>query len=237
MQEKIKAILFDSGRVLNGPTTGHWFITPNFFNYVDKQDFMNIPKVRRETAFNKAGDYIRAQREILTEEEEYTHFLEYYRIFFRELPELNLQEDRVKLVAKDLVFNYNKYRFYKDVAKVIPELSLIYKLAVVSDAWPSLEKVFINAGYRAYFSSFVISSKIASSKPEPKMFETALNELKVQPENALFIDDSVFNCDGAKSLGLKTLVLSRDIKLYTYNKLTCKNHKVIKNLNSLQKYL
>lgn len=28
---KVKAILFDSGRVLNKPATGHWFMTSNFF--------------------------------------------------------------------------------------------------------------------------------------------------------------------------------------------------------------
>lgn len=39
-----------------------------------------------------------------------------------------------------------KYTFYKDALKVIPELKLNYKLAVVSDAWPSLKDVFIDNG-------------------------------------------------------------------------------------------
>ena len=26
----IKVILFDSGKVLNAPATGHWFMSPNF---------------------------------------------------------------------------------------------------------------------------------------------------------------------------------------------------------------
>ena len=41
--ENIKAILFDSGRVLNGPVTGHWFVTPNFWDYVNK-DIFNVHK-------------------------------------------------------------------------------------------------------------------------------------------------------------------------------------------------
>ena len=32
----VKAILFDSGRTLNVPRTGHWFITPNFMKIIDK---------------------------------------------------------------------------------------------------------------------------------------------------------------------------------------------------------
>lgn len=30
----IKAILFDSGRILNIPKTGHWFIPPNFMKII-----------------------------------------------------------------------------------------------------------------------------------------------------------------------------------------------------------
>ena len=55
---KIKAILIDSGRVLNVPVTGHWFITPNFFSYVDKKSFNSISVAQKKEAFNKAGQYI-----------------------------------------------------------------------------------------------------------------------------------------------------------------------------------
>ncbi len=40
----IKAILFDSGRVLNMSSTGHWFIPPNFYKYVNKEEFLSIDK-------------------------------------------------------------------------------------------------------------------------------------------------------------------------------------------------
>ncbi len=32
----IKNIIFDVGGVLANPKTGHWFITPNFWNILDK---------------------------------------------------------------------------------------------------------------------------------------------------------------------------------------------------------
>ena len=67
-KQKIKAILIDSGRVLNGPITGHWFITPNFFNYVDKKIFDSIHESKRNDAFNIAGNFISKQNLIVTEE-------------------------------------------------------------------------------------------------------------------------------------------------------------------------
>ena len=33
----IKNIIFDVGDVLARPQTGHWFITPNFWNIIDKK--------------------------------------------------------------------------------------------------------------------------------------------------------------------------------------------------------
>lgn len=230
---RVKAILIDSGRVLNGPRTGHWFITPNFFKYVDKKTFKTLSKLNLSTAFSKAADYISRQKLIETEEEEYKHFLEYYRIFFKCLPELKLGDEHIQLVTKDLVYNYDKYRFYDEVYDLVPRLSNKYKLAVVSDAWPSLENVYVKSGLRVYFSSFIISSILGVTKPNKLMYETALNDLNVFPEEAIFIDDSIRNCDGAKKLGIQTFLLCRDIKSYIYYKLTCRNHTVVRNLSSV----
>ncbi|WP_201259824.1 hypothetical protein [Tissierella sp. P1] len=70
----IKAILFDSGRVLNQPRTGHWFISPRFFEYVDNKKYNAINNKKIKSAFNKAGKYINARNLIQTKEDEYTHF-------------------------------------------------------------------------------------------------------------------------------------------------------------------
>lgn len=235
--DKIKAVLFDSGRVLNGPVTGHWFITPNFFEFVDEKSFKAIGRKRRDNAFSKAGSYISMQSLIINEEEEFTHFLEYYRIFSNELPQLGLKDEEIKSIAEDLVYNYNKYKFFKDTIDVIPALSKKYKLAVVSDAWPSLENVFKNSGVRNYFSSFVISSIKGVTKPHELMFRAVLEELGILPEEAIFIDDSIKNCDGARKLGIQSFVLCREWRSYFYNRLACKNHSVIQNLNEIKKLL
>lgn len=230
----IKAFLFDSGRVLNEPATGHWFITPNFFKHVDKKSFNSISKSRKEAAFLKAGKYISSQKLISNEKDEYMYFLEFYRIFFDNLPELNLNDEKIVRVAEDLVFNYEKYKFFDDIKEIIPSLSESYKLAVVSDAWPSLENVYKKAGLRDYFKSFVISSIIGVTKPDELMYRTALNELDVLPDEAVFIDDNIKNCDGAKKLGIKTMLICRDLRSYLLNKITCRKHKVIRDIRCLQ---
>lgn len=236
-KKNIKAILFDSGRVLNVSATGHWHITPNFFNYVDKKIFNSISSAQKDMAFNKAGEYLDKQNLILSEDEEYKHFLQYYKIFSKCLPELQLKDVDIQAITKDAVYNYSKYVFFDDAIKLIPELSKSYKLAVISDAWPSLENVFRKAGLREYFSSFVISSKKGVTKPNELMYKTALEELNILPEEAIFIDDNIKNCNGAMQQGINSFVLCRDWKTYIYNKLFNRKYTVIRTLSDVKKLL
>lgn len=233
----IEAILFDSGRVLNYPITGHWFITPNFFSVVNKDSFESISIERRNIAFAKAANYINSFVFIETNEAEYEYFIKYYEILLNELPELKLDRDASCELAKDLVYNTDKYKFFEDAMKVLPLLKKKFKLAIVSDAWPSLIDVYIKAGLYSYFSSFVISSIMGVTKPNEKMYLTSLKELNIEPGKAVFIDDNIKNCLGAKKVGLKTALLCRDKRYFYIQKVISigKGYSVIHSLNELIK--
>ena len=231
-----KAILFDSGRVLNGPTTGHWFITPNFFHFVNQDEWKQLSDAQIRIAFSKAHEYIDSQSLIVNREEEYMHFLEYYNILFQQLKELHIGADKIEALVKDYVYNSNKYTFFEDAKVIVPKLYDQYRLAVVSDAWPSLENIYIDAHLRDYFSSFVISTQLGVSKPNSLMYQKALQELGVQPHEAIFIDDNVINCEGAIKLGIDAVLLCRDKESY----LTYKESgeiSVISGLNELGEML
>lgn len=235
----IKALLFDSGRVLNGPVSGHWFITPNFWKYVDRSVFETIDKKKIASAFAEADKYIVAQKLMTTKQEEYLHFIKFYEIFSSRLPELELTTETIENIAKDLVFNPKKYVFYDDALKVIPELKNKYNLAIVSDAWPSLLDVYKENDMTSYFASIVISSFLGTSKPDSKMYLTALQELNIIPEEAVFIDDSLKNCVGAMSVGINAVLLCRNKKAYIIQKIKSigKGYKVIDTLNKLDRIL
>lgn len=233
---KIKGILFDSGRVLNQSSTGHWFISPKFFEYVNEKKYNAIDKERVNKAFNKANQEISSINLIKTKEEEYIHFCNYYETFSQSLPELELKEREIKGLATDLVYNVNKYVFFQDALKVIPELKSKYKLAVVSDAWPSLKEVYVNKGLYDYFDSFVISSILGVLKPNEKMYLTALDELKLLPQETVFVDDNLVNCKGAMKLGIRGIFLCRNkFEYYAYKLFSLgKGYQVINNLEQLK---
>lgn len=235
----IKAILFDSGRVLNGPVTGHWFITPNFWEYVNKDVFDSLDKSKIASAFAEADKYIITQKLMTTKDEEYKHFIKFYEIFSSRLPELQLSSETIENIARDLVFNPEKYVFYDDALSVIPELKDKCKLAIVSDAWPSLLDVYEENNMTSYFDSIVISSFLGTSKPDSKMYNTALEELDVKPEEAIFIDDSLKNCIGAIEVGINAVLLCRNKQVYIREKIKSvgKKYRVINNLHQLYKII
>lgn len=213
----IRAILFDSGRVLNHPRTGHWFVPPNFFNYADKENFEALDSRLINQAFEAAKAYIEGVPFIMNESEEYDHFKKFYSIFAEVLSVLELKEADICEIAKDTVYNDDRFLFYEDVFEVIPQLSKRFKLGVVSDTWPSLDRVYKNVGLRDYFSTFVMSSTVGVVKPHEKMFKTAISELNMIPEETVFIDDNLKNLEGARKLGMNTILMLRGAETYKAN--------------------
>jgi putative hydrolase of the HAD superfamily len=233
MNKSIKAILFNSNRVLCYPVTGHWYIPPNFFQIINRRAYDRRRDIEIAAAFGQASEIFQKYSHIASLDEEYSLFLEYYQLFFACLRVLKISSLQIEQVAHDMVYNPDKYAFFADALEIIPALSTNYKLVVVTDGRPSLEDVYIKAGLRPYFSAFTGSSIVGSARPDAQMVETVLKELGAAPDEALYVDDSIENCDIARRLGFQTVLLCRDSTLYFFRKLTNRAHKVIRSLADL----
>ncbi|MEW8994293.1 HAD family hydrolase [Clostridium sp.] len=226
--DNVKAILFDSGRTLNLPSTGYWFITPNFFNILNEPGFQ-FKDIELEQAMNKACDIIGKILLVKTEEDELNMFKEFYEIVLKEIEYPNINERIIDLLARDNVYNDEKFLFFDDVEPELQRLKKKYILGVVSDTWPSLERVFINKNLRKYFSTFVMSSIYGSYKAEKILFEIAIEEIGVKPEEVIFIDDSESNLVAAEEFGMIPVLIDR----YNSEEIKSKYH-VIKSLKDLK---
>jgi len=56
-----------------------------------------------------------------------------------------------------------------------------------------------------YFDSFFSSCYVGLRKPDPKIFDLALDVLQRDPEEVAFIDDRQGNCDAAANLGIHAI--------------------------------
>ncbi|HJR80418.1 MAG TPA: HAD family phosphatase [Anaerolineales bacterium] len=80
-----------------------------------------------------------------------------------------------------------------------------YKFGIVSDAESTARekaKPWIN---EALFDVIVFSSEVGVCKPDPKIFQRALEQLGVAASESLFIDDRERNVNGAKALGIHAI--------------------------------
>lgn len=59
-----------------------------------------------------------------------------------------------------------------------------------------------------HFEKVYSSHELFTRKPETKIYEIALDYLKLHADQTLFLDDNLNNINGAKSIGISTLLVS-----------------------------
>ena len=78
------------------------------------------------------------------------------------------------------------------------------KTAIVTNANKKLSRKLLER-FSLEPTLLITEEECGCEKPDPKMFEWSLNALKVKPEDALVIEDSVAGIKAAKMLGMKTI--------------------------------
>jgi len=205
----IQQIFFDSGMVLTYPKSGQWFYPECYFEFCKNNKLPLMDKILQEN-FKNAYVFLSSHSKIVDIPTEVAIFTDFYKILFANVP----GKDSMELIEKCVygkVKDCNKYLFYDDVAYEISLLLEKYKLGIISDAWPSLLSVYKSNNLDKIFSPFIISSIEGCTKESIDLFHIAISKSDVKPEHCLFIDDSVNNCIKAKEMGMKPIVLSRDI--------------------------
>jgi putative hydrolase of the HAD superfamily len=70
-----------------------------------------------------------------------------------------------------------------------------------------LKREFNMDNYDDYFEKAYFSQQTGMRKPNPEIFEMVIEENKINPAETLFIDDSPQHLEGAKKVGLNTLLM------------------------------
>ena len=78
-----------------------------------------------------------------------------------------------------------------------------YKTGLISNAWGDLRDYIVKEKFDDAFDKMIISAEVGAAKPEPKIFQIALEQLGVRPKEAVFVDDFLINIEGCEKVGLK----------------------------------
>jgi putative hydrolase of the HAD superfamily len=97
---------------------------------------------------------------------------------------------------------------FPQTLEILTQLKARYPLAVVSDAQTAYGLPELRAvGLAELFSPIVISGDYGFRKPDPRLFQAALTQLKVRPEQAIFVGNDRFrDVFGARQVGMKTIL-------------------------------
>ncbi|SFN45685.1 putative hydrolase of the HAD superfamily [Nitrosospira briensis] len=103
----------------------------------------------------------------------------------------------------------HRLQLYPDVKRVLNELQAKYCLALISDAQSCYALPEIRAvGLEGYFGPVVISSHYGFRKPDPRLFQRALDKLKLKPAEVIWVGNDMFrDIHGAKQVGIKSIFI------------------------------
>lgn len=86
-------------------------------------------------------------------------------------------------------------------------------VGLLSNNSPALTAEIEALGLVELFSAEVVSAAIGVMKPDPAAYHAILDKMDAQAEDALFIDDSPINVDGARRVGMKAILFRPDVAL------------------------
>jgi putative hydrolase of the HAD superfamily len=78
-----------------------------------------------------------------------------------------------------------------------------YKTGLISNAWSDLRDFVVREKFDDAFDKMIISAEVGAAKPEPKIFQIALEQFGVKPNEAVFVDDFYVNIEGCEKVGIK----------------------------------
>lgn len=103
------------------------------------------------------------------------------------------------------------WRVYDDVEPALTELKQRgLKLGVISNFDSRLYDVLRACGLDGFFDSVHISTRVGAAKPDPAIFQAALNYFGIEPGQAWHVGDSLReDVEGARAAGLQACLIDR----------------------------
>ena len=110
-------------------------------------------------------------------------------------PDSELSAIRQEFFAGDIVD--------RTLVEYIRSLRGKYKTGLISNAWSDLRDFIVREKFDDAFDKMIISAEVGAMKPEPKIFQVALEQFGVKPKEAVFVDDFYINIEGCEKVGMK----------------------------------
>jgi putative hydrolase of the HAD superfamily len=132
-------------------------------------------------------------------------------IYRRCLVGLGIADDSLPDELYSVFSDSATYRLYPDALPAVDRLRARgYRVGLISNFEGWLEEMLVELQAGDVFEVSVISGLVGVEKPDPRIYEIALEQAGVEPEAAAHVGDSVrLDVEPATSVGIKAVLLDR----------------------------
>lgn len=204
---KYKAIFFDrDGTLVRGDPEWTRFRNQCLEQWSGREFDSSYDYFMRMFEKVRTGDFPFAPYK--TVEQELDFFRQWYLYVFEDMGITEKTAERADMLVEKLW--YLKKHPYPETVDVLEYFKgKGYRMGVISDCPPSLEMTLQNCGLHGYFTSFTASSLVGAGKPDPAIFNAALEAQGVTAEESLYVDDHPPEADGAREQGFTSFLIDR----------------------------
>lgn len=203
------AVFFDAGETLVHPHPTF----PDLFATILRREGHDVDAATIQERIHVVYERFRSAAET---NELWTTSLERSRRFWHDvytifLRELGIDDDALVDTVYREFTDLANYALFEDVPPVLECLKGAgLTLGVVSNFEGWLERLLERLGVRSYFDVRVISGVEGLEKPDPRIFELAMERAGVEPAYSVYVGDNPeFDVDPALALGMFPVLIDR----------------------------
>jgi len=112
---------------------------------------------------------------------------------------LNLPEAEVERIRTEF---FGGDRVDLELIKLMRSVRPGIRVGLISNAWSDLRAWISKQGFADAFDQMIISAEVGWVKPDPRIYQKALEDFQVLPQEAVFLDDMLKNVEGARRIGM-----------------------------------
>jgi len=134
---------------------------------------------------------------------------EFWKLFLK-----SMDISQEPILIKELVECRERYlgktiKLYDNAIPILSVLRRRYKLALVSNCAIGLSDVIRKLGLNHFFECIILSCEVGVRKPDTRIYLEALQRLKLESEECVFVADEISDLEGARKVGLKTFLVKQ----------------------------
>jgi putative hydrolase of the HAD superfamily len=84
------------------------------------------------------------------------------------------------------------------------------RTAIVSNCDHATRPIVDELGLEREADAVVLSFEVGVAKPDAGIYRAALDALGARPEEAVFVDDQAWYCEGAEAIGIRSFMIARE---------------------------